>query len=129
MPAYRVQPRPVSVPENADMKITNCILEVLRKPLSIHENCFHPGNKLPLERKITVIGMTFNVNFSFPRGDSMPLCVYVNEYVQRPPSSQSRGFEVRVLESSHGWLASTVVSYCPSRTSELQPTVITKHSD
>ena len=49
--------------------------------------------------------------------------------LQRPPSSQSQGFEVHVLESSHGWLAATVASYCPSRTSELQPTVITKHSD
>ena len=49
--------------------------------------------------------------------------------VQGPPSIQSQGFEVHVLESSHGWLAANVVSYCPSRTSELQPTVITKHSD
>ena len=49
--------------------------------------------------------------------------------VQGPPSSQSLGFEVHVLESSHGCLAAPMVSYCPSRTSELQPTVITKHSD
>ena len=49
--------------------------------------------------------------------------------LQRPPSSQSRSFKDHVLESSHGWLAAKVVSYCPSRTSELQPTVITKHSD
>ena len=49
--------------------------------------------------------------------------------LQRPPSSQSQGFEVHVLESSHGWLAATVASYCPTRTSELQPTVITEHSD
>ena len=49
----------------------------------------------------------------------------IRSTVQGPPSSQSRGFEVHILESSHGWLATTVVSYCPSRTSELQPTVIT----
>ena len=50
-------------------------------------------------------------------------------FLQGPPSSQSWGFEVYVLESSQGWLAETVVSYCHSKTSELQPTVITKHSD
>ena len=49
--------------------------------------------------------------------------------LQRLPSRQSRGLRVNVLESSHGCLAAPVVSYCPSRLSELQQTVITKHSD
>ena len=57
------------------------------------------------------------------------VCSGFGPRLQRPPSSQSRGFKDHVLESSHGWLAAKVVSYCPSRTSELQPTVITKHSD
>ena len=54
---------------------------------------------------------------------------YKLQNVQPPPSRQLRGLRVSVLESSHGWLAATVVSYCPCRTSELQPIVITKHSD
>ena len=43
-------------------------------------------------------------------------------------SSWSRGFKDHVLESSHGWLAATVVSYCPSRLLELEQTVIKKHT-
>ena len=42
-------------------------------------------------------------------------------------SSWSRGFKDHVLESSHGWLAATVVRYCLNRPSELEQTVITKH--
>ena len=39
--------------------------------------------------------------------------------VQRFSSSQSQGFTGRVLGISPGWLADTVVSYCPSRSSQL----------
>ena len=51
------------------------------------------------------------------------------KFIQRPPSSQSRGLRVNDFDSSHGCLAAPVVSYCPCRLSELQQTVITKHSD
>ena len=49
--------------------------------------------------------------------------------VQRISASQSLGFEEHVLESSHGQSAASLVSYCPSRSSELEETATTKHSD
>ena len=49
--------------------------------------------------------------------------------VQCISASQSLGFKDHVLESSHGQSAATLVSYCPSRSSELEETATTKHSD
>ena len=49
--------------------------------------------------------------------------------VQRISASHSLGFEEHVLESSHGQSAASLVSYCPSRSLELEEKVITKPSD
>ena len=40
--------------------------------------------------------------------DGRELSHMCSPHLQGPPSSQSRGFEVYVLESSHGWLAATL---------------------
>ena len=42
---------------------------------------------------------------------------------------QSLGFKDQVLKSFHGQSAATLVSYCPSRSSELRETAITKHGN
>ena len=49
--------------------------------------------------------------------------------VQRISASQSLGFKDLVLESSEWLSAATLVSYCPSRSSEIVETATTKHSD
>ena len=50
-------------------------------------------------------------------------------YIQGFSASQSLGFKDLVLESSEWQSAASLVSYCPSRSSELEETATTKHSD
>ena len=49
--------------------------------------------------------------------------------LQRTSASQSLGFKDHVLESSEWQPAATLVSYCPTRSSELEVIATTKHSD
>ena len=58
----------------------------------------------------------------FPR-DSGP------KGVQRFSSGQSQEFDNYFFESSHGWLAATLVYYCPRRCWEIGPTAVTKPRD
>ena len=61
--------------------------------------------------------------------DVMHSDLFLMHHVDRISSSQLLGFKDRVFESSHGQSAATLVSYCPSRSSELEETATTKHSD
>ena len=54
---------------------------------------------------------------------------WFEHHVQRISASQSLGFKDHVLEGSHGQSAATLVSYCPSRSLELEEVSIKKHSD
>ena len=52
-----------------------------------------------------------------------------NTTLQRISASQSLGFKDHVSESSEWQPAATLVSYCPTRSSELEVIATTKHSD
>ena len=55
--------------------------------------------------------------------------LFLMHHIERISSSQLLGFKDRVFESSHGQSPATLVSHCPSRSSELEEKAITKHSD